>query len=436
MNSALKKFAVGSGLYFLAMRLKYLTSSRFFFIVAAVVFAIYATVVFMVTRDLRDETADPTKAYTTLIEIMVANNMSYDDATKVLKSLIGETDHSLVTTDTSGKPISWENVYTGLLYNKKDLKKLTPENRRVLESTIDKFKKIYYPRALSSGDNNSKSGYLFFGNTKFMRSMYLLPFLEIGLGVVFFVFIFIAFRIVRVTERSNLWVGLAKETAHQLGTPISSLMGWVEYMRTYEDADPPIDAHVIVGQLQRICNDMDNDLKRLSKVTNRFSQIGSIPALSPCDINEVLSDVANYFRVRLPLLRKKIEIRFDFGEIPLIDVNRDLLEWVFENLLKNSIDAMNRDDGVIEIKTEFLSSDNIVRIHHIDNGKGVPKEAQKSIFAPGYTTKKRGWGLGLTLAKRIVEDYHKGKIFVNWSQKDNGTVFFIELPAVNKIKLD
>jgi signal transduction histidine kinase len=213
-------------------------------------------------------------------------------------------------------------------------------------------------------------------------------------------------------------------------------MGWVEYMRTYEDADPPIDAHVIVGQLQRICNDMDNDLKRLSKVTNRFSQIGSIPALSPCDINDVLTDVANYFKVRLPLLRKKIEIRFNFGEIPLIDVNRDLLEWVFENLLKNSIDAMNRDDGIIEIKTEYLSSDNIVRIHHIDNGKGVPKEAQKSIFAPGYTTKKRGWGLGLTLAKRIVEDYHKGKIFVNWSQKDNGTVFFIELPAVNKIKLD
>jgi signal transduction histidine kinase len=432
VNSALKKIAIGSGLYYLAMRIKSLKSSRFFFIIAAVVFAGYAMVVFVVTRDLRDETADATKAYTTLIETMVASNMSYDEATKVLKNMIGETSPPLIVTDTAGKPIIWENVYTDLLYNKKDLKKLAPENRRDLENKIDKFKKKYHPRPLYNGDNNSKAGYLFFGNTKFMRSMYLLPFLEIGLGVVFVIFIYIAFRIVRVTERSNLWVGLAKETAHQLGTPISSLMGWVEYMRTYQDADPPIEALVLVGQLQRICDDMDNDLKRLSKVTNRFSQIGSIPALSPCDVNEVLRDVANYFRVRLPLLRKKIEIRFSFGEIPQIDVNRDLLEWVFENLMKNSIDAMNRDDGLIEIKTEFSRFENRVRIHHIDNGKGVPKEAQKSIFAPGYTTKKRGWGLGLTLAKRIVEDYHRGKIFVNWSQKDKGTVFFIELPAVNK----
>ncbi len=154
-------------------------------------------------------------------------------------------------------------------------------------------------------DNNSKVGYLFIGNTTFAKSIYLLPFLEVGLGVVFVVIIYIAFRIVRVTERSNLWVGLAKETAHQLGTPISSLMGWVEYMRTYQDADPPIDAMVLVGQLQRICDDMDNDLKRLSKVTNRFSQIGSIPALFPVNVNEIIQGCCQLFQGKTSFVKKK-----------------------------------------------------------------------------------------------------------------------------------
>jgi len=414
------------------MKLKSTANSRFFFIVAAIILIIYAVVVFIVTRDLRDETEDATKAYTALIETMVASDMSYDQASKVLKSMIGEGSPPLMVTDTTGKPVMWENVFTDMLYNEMELKKLPLDNRRELEEKIDDFKKKYHPRPLYNEAKKAKAGYLFFGNDRFVRSVYLLPFLEIGLGFVFLAFIYIAFRIVRVTERSNLWVGLAKETAHQLGTPISSLMGWVEYMRTYQDADPPIEAHIVLSQLQRICDDMDNDLKRLSKVTNRFSQIGSIPAITPCDLNEILKDVANYFRVRLPLLRKKIEIKFDFGDIKSINVNRDLLEWVFENLMKNSIDAMNRDDGLIEIKTEYIDQGSTVRIYHSDNGKGVPKEVQKTIFAPGYTTKKRGWGLGLTLAKRIVEDYHRGKIFVSWSQKDKGTVFAIDLPAENK----
>lgn len=435
MRRVLRKIAVGSGIYFLAMKIKSLTSKKFFFVIAILVLILYMTLVFIVSRDLHSETENATQAYVALIDAMVANNLSYDEATKVLQNMISQSKAPLFVADTSGRPVLWENIYTGLLYNSKELKKLTPENRRYLEVKIDDFKKKYHSEPLYSGYSSAKVGYLFYGNTKFVRSMYLLPFLEIGLVIVFVIFIYIGFRIVRVTERSNLWVGLAKETAHQLGTPISSLMGWVEYIRTYQDADPPIDTQVLVSQLKRICDDMDNDLKRLSKVTNRFSQIGSIPALLPCDINEVLKDVANYFRLRLPLLKKKIEIKYDFGEIPLIDVNRDLLEWVFENLMKNSIDAMNKDDGIIVIKTELLNNEKSIRIYHIDNGKGVPKEAQKTIFAPGYTTKKRGWGLGLTLAKRIVEDYHKGKIFVSWSQKDKGTTFYVELPVNGNVQV-
>jgi signal transduction histidine kinase len=432
VNGLIKNAAKGSGLYFLFLHIKAFIGSRFFFIIAAVAMIAYAAFVYVITSDLRTETINATQAYAALIESVVSNNMSYGDATKTLKSMIGGTNTPVIVTDTSGEPIMWENIYTGLLYKKKELDKLTPENKDLLEQKLNEFKANYAPRPLYAGKNSEKVGYLFLGNTFLMQSLYLLPFFEVCLGIAVVVFIYFAFRTIRITERSNLWVGLAKETAHQLGTPISSLMGWVEYMRTYQDADPPIEAHILVNQVQRICNDMDNDLKRLSKVANRFGQIGSIPALNPCDINEVLMDVAHYFRVRLPLLRKKIEVKFNFGEIPPVDVNRDLLEWVFENLMKNSIDAMIRVDGVIEIKTEYVRHDNLLRIYHIDNGKGIGKDAQKKIFAPGYTTKKRGWGLGLTLAKRIVEDYHKGKICVSWSQKDKGTIFLIELPVAKE----
>jgi Signal transduction histidine kinase len=143
----------------------------------------------------------------------------------------------------------------------------------------------------------------------------------------------------------------------------------------------------------------------------------------------VLEDAMGYFKMRLPLLGKRIEIKSHFNALPRVLVNKELLGWVFENLLKNSVDAIIKNDGCIEIRTEYVAVDKIVRIYHSDNGKGISWEDQKKIFAPGFTTKKRGWGLGLTLAKRIIEDYHQGHIYVNWSQKEKGTVFCIDLPV-------
>ena len=245
----------------------------------------------------------------------------------------------------------------------------------------------------------------------------------------FLLLLYLGFRSIRVTERSNLWVGLAKETAHQLGTPISSLMGWVEYIRAQSDAESQLEPEEYVKEVHKVCEHMNKDLVRLGKITNRFSHIGSVPTLTPRDINSILEDAMGYFQTRLPLLGKHIEIRSQFNTLPPVAVNKELMEWVFENLLKNSVDAIVKNDGLIEIRTEYIACDKIVRISHGDNGKGISWEAQKRIFAPGYSTKKRGWGLGLTLAKRIVEDYHKGRIYVNWSQKDKGTVFYIDLPV-------
>jgi signal transduction histidine kinase len=208
-------------------------------------------------------------------------------------------------------------------------------------------------------------------------------------------------------------------------------MGWTEYIRTIHEADPPIEPKEFMSQIAKICDDMDNDLTRLRKITARFSQIGSIPALSGLAINELIKEVAEYYQMRLPLLRKRIDIKFEFGDVPHINANRDLMEWVFENILKNSIDAISRENGLIEIKTEIVESEKIVRVLHRDNGKGMTRDVQHQIFTPGFTTKKRGWGLGLTLSKRIVEDYHNGRIYVSWSQKDKGTVFCIDLPVAS-----
>jgi NtrC-family two-component system sensor histidine kinase KinB len=255
-----------------------------------------------------------------------------------------------------------------------------------------------------------------------------IPVLNVFLVGCFGLLIYLVLHNIRVTERSKLWVGLAKETAHQLGTPISSLMGWVEYMRAVRDPEAAIDPQQFIDQVQKICDDMDRDLTRLRKITNRFSHIGSVPALVSQDLNAIIEDSMHYFRLRLPLLGKRIELVPQFGSLPPVAVNRDLIEWVFENLFKNSIDAIVKDDGFIEVRTEAVPKEKRIRIYHYDNGRGISREDQQRIFSPGFTTKKRGWGLGLTLAKRIVEEYHRGRIYLNWSQKNMGTVFCIELP--------
>jgi signal transduction histidine kinase len=174
---------------------------------------------------------------------------------------------------------------------------------------------------------------------------------------------------------------------------------------------------------------MDNDLSRLRKITARFSQIGSLPVLAKADLNAVIEDAKKYLAMRLPLLRKTIEIKTEFGTLPQVNLNKDLLEWVLENLMKNSVDAIHHDRGAIEIRTENVAHKNVVRTYVTDNGSGISWEDQKKVFSPGFTTKKRGWGLGLTLAKRIVEDYHNGQIYVNWSQKGKGTTICIDLPV-------
>jgi signal transduction histidine kinase len=203
---------------------------------------------------------------------------------------------------------------------------------------------------------------------------------------------------------------MAKETAHQLGTPLSSIQGWIELLK-----EEP-------AELQKALREMDLDLQRLGKVALRFSQIGSIPSLKPVEIVDILSSVVAYFRKRLPHVKKKIVIIEDYQFSPLVKINGDLFEWVIENLIKNALDAIESDHGVITIRL-LREKEEHIAIEISDTGKGINARDKKEVFTPGFSTKRRGWGLGLSLSKRIIEEYHGGKLFISDTRIGKGTTF-------------
>jgi signal transduction histidine kinase len=384
------------------------------------------------TRHLKSERQRTMDAYVKIAGEHLLRGTSSAEVIDTFFNMVRVLDLPVIITDTNWVPLRWDNLFQlgNSSFRGDEVLPVPIKKLDALRKRVDSIRKKNKPYELFVMNGEEKVGYLLIGNNLFLNILSFLPYFEILILCAFFAITYVVFQIVRSTEKSNLWVGLAKETAHQLGTPISSLMGWTEYIRTIHEADPPIEPDVFMSQIRKICDDMDNDLIRLRKVTARFSQIGSVPALGAVDVNELIGEVTEYYRMRLPLLRKHININFELGDVPSVSANRDLIEWVLENVLKNAIDAIVRDNGLIEIKTEFLETEKIVRIMHRDNGKGMTRDVQHQIFTPGFTTKKRGWGLGLTLSKRIVEDYHNGRIYVSWSQKDKGTVFCIDLPIV------
>ncbi|MBI5020027.1 MAG: HAMP domain-containing histidine kinase [Ignavibacteriales bacterium] len=260
---------------------------------------------------------------------------------------------------------------------------------------------------------------LHYGESGFVTKLRWLPYIEIAVAGMFILLGYIGFSYIKRNEQSNIWVGMAKETAHQLGTPLSSLMGWIEMMRERSADDPK--------QLGTLA-EMEHDLNRLQKVTERFSKIGSKPSLKDENIKEVIESVIGYYRQRLPSRfgkENQILMSVDSSEQLSASINRELFEWVIENLIKNALDAMEENTGSIIFSIQQKGKS--IFIDAKDTGKGIDMKYKKDIFRPGYSTKKRGWGLGLSLSKRIIEDYHRGKLFVKESKIGKGTTFRIKL---------
>ena len=286
------------------------------------------------------------------------------------------------------------------------------------EGGIDDFRNIsdtlhietYARRMMQAGDTIRIEGQLVcYDESTMLKRLTQWPYVQLGIVMIFVVVAIFALLSSKKAEQNKVWVGLSKETAHQLGTPISSLMAWVEILKEQHPEDDLIP-------------EMDKDVKRLERIAERFSKIGSLPEPVDSSMNEVLDHVVDYMDRRTS---KKVEM---VRRLPDHDVrvrmNASLLEWVIENLCKNAVDAM---EGSGRIELTLLDEPERVVIEVEDNGKGIRKKDLKNVFTPGFTTKKRGWGLGLSLAKRIVEEYHKGRIFVKQSEVGRGTTFRIEL---------
>lgn len=261
--------------------------------------------------------------------------------------------------------------------------------------------------------------YLYYDESLLLRELHYYPYIQL-LVILVFSFLFYYMIVSRKQyEQNSVWVGLSKETAHQLGTPIQSLMGWAEYLES-------VKCQIASDELQDIVGEINKDVSRLHTIADRFSKIGSEPTLSPADVGEIITNVVDYMQKRVS---QHIEIKSQLPEEPVVrPLCIPLFAWVIENLCKNSVDAMPEGKGLVTVSlSSSLGKDGRVAVEVSDNGKGISKKQQKVIFEAGYTTKKRGWGLGLTLVKRIVEQYHHGKIYVSSSAVDKGTVFRIEI---------
>ena len=335
----------------------------------------------------------------------------------IFDEVIRPTDFPIIATTADGEPYAWKGI--GISPNDTTEKGLTKVHR-----ILNKMDASTSPIPLSVKETGQVVGYLHYGDSGLVRQLSWMPFLQIVVVGLFIFIGFLGYRSIKRSEQRYIWVGMAKETAHQLGTPISSLLGWLELMRAEGEKE-----EFVPEKSTLILNEVESDLKRLNKIVSRFSQIGSEPKLEKQPVIPILSETVSYFRQRVPQLSKQIEITEKYNEIPPLSINRELLGWAFENLFKNSIDSIGHDGGHIEIVTAFNHNEKHATITFTDTGRGIDPKAHRKIFFAGYSSKKHGWGLGLTLAKRIIEEYHGGRIMLRESTPGQGTTFLLTLPV-------
>ena len=286
---------------------------------------------------------------------------------------------------------------------------------------LNEMKRAYPPIEILLKDPTTQEvfgkQFVYYKNSFLLTQLIAYPYIQLSVIAIFGFISYLAFNYSKTAEQNRVWVGLAKETAHQLGTPLSSLMAWVEVLRD----DPDI-------RNKGIAEELDKDIKKLTVVTERFSSIGSTPILKEENIYNLIQNVVAYLQPRVSS-RINFEL-YTLSENITAMVHAPLFEWVIENLCKNGVDAMG-SSGTIAIKI-LRGNENRVLIDISDTGKGIPKSILSSVFKPGFTTKKRGWGLGLALAKRIIELYHQGRIYVKSSEENQGTTFRIELKGIGQ----
>ncbi len=390
----------------------------FYFIVGSmmllVFFILYSN---MLLRDIRKDVEIVPDLYSKFLGLPADVNLEHFLFQYFMEEIIPNIDYPIILTDSLKTPFSWENID---IEQNKEYSELDERQQKILLNMLNKMEanNMVIPLKFNKDDEKIYS-YVYYGDSETMTRLKMMPYIDMTLIIVFVLLGIYGIFTLKKREKDLLWVGLAKETAHQFGTPLSSLGGWLDVMESkLQDKDD-------VEKLEMLSY-MKNDLKRLSKIASRFGKVGSVIKHQNCNLHDLIEETVLQFQRRLPTESHKIDLIFDSNiKGKQLKIDSDLITWTLENLIKNALDAMQNKSGKITVKA-FEKNEKIY-IHISDEGIGLAKSMYKKIFLPGTTSKARGWGLGLSLAHRIIEEYHHGKIRVLQSEVGKGTTLEVVL---------
>ena len=356
------------------------------------------------SAELREDNRDVVKLYAEIIAATVQDE-SNTNIDFIFENIIKKVKFPIIQSDQNKNPQLWTNL-PGNINSESDRIKFL--------SSMDK---INMPIPLVFNDKIKGPitfGYLHYGDSILIQKIQIWTYIELLSIGMFVLFGFMGFSFIRNSEKQHIWVGLSRETAHQLGTPVSALLGWLDHLKNDSSS------------VKKIIPELESDIERLEQVSRRFSKMGSKPEMEYFDLSKKVESVLNYLNSRIPTLGKKVELVNDIEPNIEIKANGTLLSWAIENLIKNSIDSISGDLGSIHVSMSKNKSN--VKIRISDNGCGIPKKDWKNIFRPGFSTKQSGWGLGLSLCQRIINEVHKGEIYIKESSEQAGTIFEINIP--------
>lgn len=350
------------------------------------------------TSQLKEEERKSVEIWTQAIKQITQSEVGEDELALTLEVISQNTTIPIIIIEEDSTINSHRNIV------------LPKENEEdALQKELKKLMSLREPLIIDLGENEIQ--YLYYDDSVLIKKLEWFPIIQLSVVALFIFVAYLAFSGARKAEQDQVWVGMSKETAHQLGTPTSSLLGWVDLLKLKEENSD-------------IADELEKDVERLQVITDRFSKIGSKPELKEQPLLLAIEEIVNYLKRRIAV-NISIDINTDAKPYFMVNINKVLFQWVIENICKNAIDAIN---GKGRIDIYIHQHNGHVQIDIKDTGKGIPRKQFKNIFKPGYTTKLRGWGLGLSLAKRIIEGYHGGKLFVKESELGKGTTFRIQLP--------
>jgi len=357
------------------------------------------------SSELRKDNREVVKLYAEIIAETVKDD-SNTNIDFIFENIIKKVKFPIIQSDQKKAPQLWTNL---------------PKN---INSDDDRYKlilsmdKINQPIPLVFYDKTQGPltfGYIHYGDSRLIQKIQIWTYIELLSIGLFLLFGFLGFSFIRNSEKQHIWVGMSRETAHQLGTPVSALLGWLDHLK--EDS----------SSIEKIIPELESDIDRLEQVSRRFSKMGSKPEMEYFDLSKRIEKVMSYLNRRIPTLGKKVELVNDISPNIKIRANGTLLSWAIENLIRNSIDSIDVESGLIRLSLN--QEEDKVKIRISDNGCGIPKRDWRNIFRPGFSTKKSGWGLGLSLCQRIIKEVHNGSIYILESNIDSGTVFEINIPS-------